>query len=60
MNDMNRQIHYVLYHSDETDVSVNAVVQNDSIWVTQKAMADIFNVDRSVITKHLNNIYKEE
>lgn len=60
MNDMNRQIHYVLYHSDDTDVSVNAVVQNDSIWVTQKAMADIFNVDRSVITKHLNNIYKEE
>lgn len=60
MGDMNKQIHYVLYHSDETDVSVNAVVQNDSIWVTQKAMADIFNVDRSVITKHLNNIYKEE
>lgn len=60
MNDMNRQIHYVLYHSDETDISVNAVVQNDSIWVTQKAMADIFNIDRSVITKHLNNIYKEE
>lgn len=60
MNDMNKQIHYVLYHSDESDVSVNAVVQNDSIWVTQKAMADIFNVDRSVITKHLNNIYKEE
>lgn len=60
MNDMNRQIYYVLYHSDKTDVSVNAVVQNDSIRVTQKAMADIFNVDRSVITKHLNNIYKEE
>lgn len=60
MNDMNKQMHYVLYHSDESDVSVNAVVQNDSIWVTQKAMADIFNVDRSVITKHLNNIYKEE
>lgn len=60
MDDMNKQIHYVLYHSDDTDVSVNAVVQNDSIWVTQKAMADIFNVDRSVITKHLNNIYKEE
>lgn len=60
MDDMNKQIHYVLYHSDKTDISVNAVVQNDSIWVTQKAMADIFNVDRSVITKHLNNIYKDE
>lgn len=60
MNDMNQQIHYVLYHSDESDVSVNAVVQNDSIWVTQKAMADLFAVDRSVITKHISNIYNEE
>lgn len=60
MQDMNRQIHYVLYHSDESDVYVNAVVQNESIWVTQKAMADLFGVDRSVITKHISNIYNEE
>ena len=31
MNDMNKQMHFVLYHSDESDVSVNAVIQNDSI-----------------------------
>ena len=29
MDDMNRQMHYVLYHSDESDVSVNAVIQTD-------------------------------
>ncbi len=34
MDDMNKQMHYVLYHSDESDVSVNAVIQNNSIWVT--------------------------
>lgn len=60
MNDPNKEIHYVVYHADETDQTVNAVVQNDSIWVTQKAMADLFGVDRSVITKHINNIYTEE
>ena len=59
MNDMNKQIHYVLYHSDETDVSVNAVIQNDSIWVTQKAMADLFSVNTPAISKHLKNIYEE-
>ena len=59
MNDMNKQIHYVLYHSDETDVSVNAVIQNDSIWVTQKAMADLFAVNTPAISKHLKNIYEE-
>ncbi|MBR6622894.1 MAG: virulence RhuM family protein [Ruminococcus sp.] len=56
---MNQQIHYVLYHSDESDVSVNAVVQNDSIWVTQKAMADLFAVNTPAISKHLKNIYEE-
>ena len=59
MNDMNKQIHYVLYHSDESDVSVNAVIQNDSIWVTQKAMADLFSVKTPAISKHLKNIYEE-
>ncbi len=59
MNDMNKQIHYVLYHSDESDVAVNAVLQNDSIWVTQKAMADLFAVNTPAISKHLKNIYEE-
>lgn len=59
MNDMNKQIHYVLYHSDESDISVNAVIQNESIWVTQKAMADLFSVNTPAISKHLKNIYEE-
>lgn len=59
MDDMNRQMRYVLYHSDESDVSVNAVIQNDSIWVTQKAMADLFAVNTPAINKHLKNIYEE-
>ena len=50
MNDMNKQMHYVLYHSDETDVSVNAVIQNDSIWVAQKAESeyDVFNKTQKI------------
>ena len=59
MNDMNKQMHFVPYHSDESDVSVNAVIQNDSIWVTQKAMADLFSVNTPAISKHLKNIYEE-
>ncbi len=59
MNDMNKQMHFVLYHSDESDVSVNAVIQNDSIWVTQKAMADLFSVNTPAISKHLKNIFLE-
>lgn len=59
MHDMNKQIRYVLYHSDESDVAVNAVLQNDSIWVTQKAMADLFNCTSDNVSLHLKNIYSE-
>jgi len=59
MDDMNKQMHYVLYHSDESDVSVNAVIQNDSIWVTQRAMAEVFNCTVDNVSLHLKNIYSE-
>lgn len=59
MTDMNKQIHYVLYHSDESDVAVNAVLQNDSIWVTQKAMADLFDCTSDNVSLHLKKIYSE-
>ncbi|MCR5164297.1 MAG: virulence RhuM family protein [Thermoguttaceae bacterium] len=59
MNDPNKEIHYVVYHADETDQTVNAVVQNDSIWVTQKAMADLFGCSSDNISLHLKNIYSD-
>ena len=59
MNDMNKQMHYVLYHVDDSDVSVNAVIQNDSIWITQKAMAELFGCTSDNISSHLKNIYSE-
>ena len=59
MNDMNKQMHYVLYHVDDSDVSVNAVIQNDSIWITQKAMAEMFGCTSDNISSHLKNIYSE-
>jgi len=34
-------------------------MRDETIWLTQKAMGDLFNVDRSVITKHLGNIFKD-
>ena len=59
MSDMNKEMRVVLYHIDDTDIDVNAVIQNDSIWITQKAMAEIFSVDKSNISRHLKNIFNE-
>ena len=47
MRDFDKQMEMVLYHSDEGDVSVDAYIMNDSLWITQKAMAGLFRtVDR--------------
>lgn len=54
-------VNTLLYESDEGAVSIDVVIDKDSetMWATQKTMAELFNVDRSVITKHLKNIYNE-
>lgn len=59
MNDFNKQMEMVLYHSDEGDVSVDAYIAEDSIWVSQKGMSEIFGVGIPAISKHLKNIFNE-
>lgn len=60
MSDINKEMRVVLYHIDDTDIDVNAVIQNDSIWITQKAMAQLFNCSSDNISLHLKNIYSDE
>ena len=59
MRDFDKQMEMVLYHSDEGDVSVDAYSKDESIWITQKAMAELFGVNVPDISKHLSNIYDE-
>lgn len=59
MNDVNKEMQFLLYRSDEDDVSVNAIIQNESVWITQKAMAELFDVNVPAISKHLKNVYDE-
>ena len=50
MKDFDKQMEMVLYHSDEGDVSVDAYIMNDSLWITQKAMAELFGVQVPAIS----------
>ena len=60
MRDFDKQMEMVLYHSDEGDVSVDAYIMDESIWITQKAMAELFGIDKSGISRHLKNIFENE
>ena len=47
----------LLYTTPNGNVKVEIYLQNETIWLTQQKIADLFGVDRSVVTKHLANIY---
>ncbi len=48
-----------IYRSPEGDVQLNVKLENDTVWLTQSQMALLFDRDRTVISRHINNCYKE-
>lgn len=56
---MENDFNFLIYHTAEENVSVNALVKDETIWLTQKAMAELFDVDKSSISRHLKNIFNE-
>ena len=50
---------FLLYTTPNGDVKVEILLQDENLWLTQAKIADLFGVERSVVTKHLANIYKE-
>lgn len=49
----------VIYTSEDGSVSLDTKLENETIWLTQKQMAELFGVKTPAINKHLNNIYNE-
>ena len=56
---MDNTFHFLMYRAADQDVSINAVIRDETIWLTQKAMADLFGVQSPSISKHLKNIFAE-
>ena len=56
---MKNELKFLMYKTPENDVSVNAIIKDDTIWLTQKSMAELFGVEVPAISKHLTNIYDE-
>jgi len=56
---MPNDFRFLMYNSAEEDVSVNAVIRGESIWLNQKGMADLFGCTTDNISLHLKNIYAE-
>ncbi len=56
---MNKELQFLVYNTPEKDVAVNAVIKDETIWLTQKAMSELFDCSVDNISLHLKNIYAE-
>ncbi|SEW19488.1 Fic/DOC family protein [[Clostridium] fimetarium] len=49
----------LLYQTEDEIIKINVGVENDTVWLTQAQMKELFERDRTVITRHINNVFKE-
>jgi len=53
------QSEIVLYKTEDGAVKIDALLQNETIWLTQNSMGELFGVNVPAISKHLKNIFEE-
>lgn len=56
---MNNELKYLIYNTPEEGVSVSAIIKDDTIWLTQRAMAELFDCTTDNISLHLKNIFAD-
>ena len=57
---MNNNNEIIIYQSEDGQTQVDVRMENDTVWLTQAQMAELFQTDRTSIVRHINNIYKVE
>ena len=55
---MSNEIQFLLYNMPDAEGKVQVVIKDETLWCTQKAMAQLFGVDKSGISRHISNIFK--
>ncbi len=56
---MPNEIQFILYNLPEEEGRVQVVIKDETIWCTQKAMSRLFGVDKSGVSRHISNIFKD-
>ena len=57
---MNKEFQFLIYNVPTEDITVNAIIREETIWLTQKAMAELFDCTADNVSLHLKNIYSEQ
>ena len=57
---MNKQSSIIIYTTEDGSTHLQVKMENETVWLTQSQMAELFQTDRTSIVRHINNIYKTE
>ena len=57
MDEKNNKI--IIYNTEDGQTKIEVKVQDESVWLSQKQMAELFDKDRKTITEHIQNVFKE-
>ncbi|AKL98481.1 virulence RhuM family protein [Endomicrobium proavitum] len=57
---MNKELQFLIYNTPQENIKINVVIKDETIWLTQTAIAELFGVQKPAISKHINNIYNEK
>lgn len=50
----------LFYNDEEGNIQIEVLLENEDVWLNTEALSTLFNIDRSGIVRHINNIYKDE
>ncbi|MCL2144039.1 MAG: virulence RhuM family protein [Endomicrobia bacterium] len=56
---MNKALQFLIYNTPQENVKIDVMIKDETVWLTQKTMASLFDVQIPAISKHINNIYEE-
>ena len=56
---MSNEMEFLIYKTPEEDIRINAVLKDETIWLTQKGMSELFGCTSDNISLHLKNIFNE-
>lgn len=56
---MDKELKFLIYNSSDGDVNIDVVVEDDTIWLTQAQLCELYQTSKSNVSEHIKNIYEE-
>lgn len=59
MNKQDKNNQIIIYNTEDGETKIEVRMKNETVWLSQKQMAELFDKDRKTITEHIRNVFKE-